>query len=212
MSGLGFDWSLLNPLNVLGPSDKSLISRLNETRAKYNKLVADIFNARNTNSLIKKMYGTYQSAASMTLRQLTASGVASPEVRIKAGGDNKSNVEKELDEADRVYAKLSKMVDADLQDPSGKTGDALAKEYYGTAVAESLRREQTAATWEAITDIKNPFSPLSILESIKKYATWVLIGGGLIIAAPFIIKAVTGGVRGYKTIRKEVAANRYRRG
>jgi len=158
------------------------------------------------NKVIQQQGKSYLSGVTRTIAQ------TNPDVLVRnfmAGGAVKDGAYKLLDEADRVYSRITEMFEADVKDPSGKTGEAIAKQHYGEAMAESLRREDAAKFWEM-----GGFGGgvIDFFENLKKYAKWILIGGGILLVAPVVMPFIGRAVGGYKSGHaKSVAANRRRR-
>jgi hypothetical protein len=156
--------------------------------------------------VLQQQGGTYKSAVQQTINQTNPDTLV---VQFRVGGKNKDSAYKMLDEADRVYDRVTEMFEADSKDPTGTTGTAIAKARLGAARAELLRLDKKSEFWEA-----GGFGgeAIGFLENIKKYGKWILIGGAVLLAAPVVMPLIGRAVGGYKAGRaRPVAANRRRR-
>lgn len=158
------------------------------------------------NKVLQQQGETYKSAVQKTIVQTNPDDLVA---QFRAGGQSKDSAYRALDEADRVYNRITDLFEADAKDPTGKTGTAIAKQHLGEARAELLRLDKKAEFWEM-----GGFGGKTIgfFEDIKKYAKWILIGGGLLLVAPVVMPHIGRAVSGYKAGRaRRVTANRRRR-
>lgn len=141
-------------------------------------------------------------------------GAQQYEIDLRAGGNAANEVVRMMNSYDALLAARKEMWASDLADPSGQASMALADEARKQAQARTVQAGENIEFWEKVTDIDNPFSPLSIFATIKKYAIWGLVIGGVVLSAPVLFPAVgklIGHARKPQSAPKPVTANRRRR-
>lgn len=129
----------------------------------------------------------YADTMAKMLQQL---GSREVEVGIRAGGDAGKEAVKQMNSYDRLLASRKAMWNADLADTSGSTSMALAQQEHTAAQANTVAAAENVKFWEGVTNIDNPFSPVGILDTVKKYAIWGLVIGGVVLAAPTLFPAI----------------------
>jgi len=111
-------------------------------------------------------------------------------IDLQAGGAAAKQVQSMMNSYERLLASRKAMWAADLQDPSGGQSMVLAEKDRNAATAKTIAAAENVKFWEGVTDINNPFSPVGILDTIKKYAIWGLVIGGVVLAAPVLFPAI----------------------
>jgi len=109
---------------------------------------------------------------------------------IMAGGKAAKDMLSLIKGGEQTLAETKKMWDADLNDPSGAASMEVAKQIDLVSRAQQTSAGEKNAFWIKATDVKNPFSPLSIFSTIKRYAIWGLVIGGVVLAAPVMFPAI----------------------
>jgi hypothetical protein len=192
-----------------GDSAEDFRKKAEATVEKLQLLLDEIgmgMEAYRDNRVLQQQGGTYKSAVQMTINQTNPDTLV---IQFKAGGSNKDNAYKMLDAADKVYSRVTEMFEADAKDPTGSAGTAIAKARLGEARANLLRLDKKSEFWEM-----GGFGggAIGFFENLKKYAKWILIGGGLLLVAPVVMPFIGRAVGGYKSGRAStVKANRRRR-
>lgn len=123
-------------------------------------------------------------------RMLSTLGDKQYEINLRAGGDAGADVVKMMNSYDKLLASRKQMWEADLNDPSGAASKMLAEQQWQAAQAKTVSAAENVAFWEKVTNVDNPFSPVGILGTIKRYAIWGLVIGGIILAAPMLFPAI----------------------
>ena len=113
-----------------------------------------------------------------------------PDAQLRAGGDQAKEAIKFMNSYDTLLASRKAMWAADLKDASGAASMAIAKKAHDDALVNSASAAENVQFWEKVTNIDNPFSPVSIFSSLKGYAIWGLVIGGLVLATPILIPMV----------------------
>ena len=143
-----------------------------------------------------------------------------PDVQLRAGGNEAKKAVKFMNSYDELLAMRKAMWEADLNDPSGAASMYVVQQKHNQNLANAAHAAENVEFWEKVTNIDNPFSPLSIFSTIKRYAIWGLVIGGVVLAAPVMFPAI-GKLIGHARTPKPapapsapqaVAANRRRRG
>jgi hypothetical protein len=197
----------------LGSIDSDLTRRvnlLNSIQSFQSELLHAVSGLSRGNAAFDNATAYADTMAKM-LQQLGDSQV---EVGIRAGGNAGKEATKMMNSYDKLLASRRAMWDADLKDPSGGASMELANKERLAAQAKTVQAAENVAFWEKVTDINNPFSPVGILSTVKKYAIWFLIIGGVVLAAPVLFPAVgklIGHARRPESSPSKVAANRRRR-
>jgi len=111
-------------------------------------------------------------------------------IDLQAGGAAAKQVQSMMNSYDRLLVLAKEKWAADLQDPTGATSDAIDQKIRNAATAKTIAAAENVKFWEGVTDINNPFSPVGILDTIKKYAIWGLVIGGVVLAAPVLFPAI----------------------
>jgi len=197
-------------MSGLGSVDSDLTRRtnlLNSIQAFQSEMLHAVSGLARGNAV----YDNATAYSDTMAKMLQMLGDPQTEINIRAGGNAGKEAVKMMNSYDALLASRKKMWEADLYDPTGAASMQLANQERVAAQAKTVQAAEKVAFWEKVTNVDNPFSPVGILSTIKKYAIWFLVIGGVVLAAPVVFPAV-GKLIGHarSPSPSKVAANRRR--
>lgn len=191
----------------LGASLQSNVSRRQNLLGSIQAFQSELYHAVDGLAKGAEIRDNAYAYADTMARMLSTLGDQQNEINLQAGGKAAEYVVKMMDSYDKLLASRKAMWNADLNDPSGAASRSLAQQEWQQAQANTVAAAERVAFWEKVTNVDNPFSPVGILSTIKRYAVAFLVIGGVVLAAPVLFPAI-GKMIGQARTPQPVKPNR----